>query len=295
MAKEIIASVFSVLIIAATIYGCAIHIHIKKNFDNLVYFPQLLLWLGIIESMITDFMCLYFAFIEPTFWAVCLSCVMGSLGILLVISYANCRIEYDDEGFTHKNFFGIKQRYTYNQITGVKGIHSADAAITISSRSYRHPHINLFSLSGDGKEICPVVIYAGKKRIRIDKTALGKEDFLLYVQKKYRQLHNGNNIPVIPIKKRKEIDIFNGNIMHSNQFIAAFISMIVVSVILGIFLFFLATSSSDIPVEEAISIPFLPTLFVTALAALWIIIGRNAHRIDRRIVRCFFRDEDINV
>ena len=99
-------------------------------------------------------------------------------GWLMVLGYLNCRVYYDERGFVSKNIFGKKRRYNYSEITGIR-INEND--------SY---------------------IYVGKKKILIDKFAVGGNDFIKYARDKYYNIYR-KGIPAEPPNKK---DIFNGNI-----------------------------------------------------------------------------------
>lgn len=123
-------------------------------------------------------------------------------GWLMVLGYLNCRIYYDERGFVSKNIFGKKRRYNYSEITGIR-INEND--------SY---------------------IYVGKKKILIDKFAVGGNDFIKYARDKYYNIYR-KGIPAEPPNKK---DIFNGNIKNAEEFKALFIIMYVCVALLFIFL-----------------------------------------------------------
>lgn len=75
------------------------------------------------------------------------------LGLSLIIAFINCKIYYEPNQFTYKNFFGLKRTYKYSEITGIK----YGASDTI--------------------------IYVGKKKILVDSMADSK-DFLRLVNSK---------------------------------------------------------------------------------------------------------------
>ena len=85
----------------------------------------------------------------------------SSLGATLIIAFANCRISYDEDGFVAKNFFGVKRKFTYDQVTAIKENMHED------------------------------YIYVGKRRVMIDEFSVGGKEFIAYVKKRYRTLHNG--------------------------------------------------------------------------------------------------------
>ena len=106
----------------------------------------------------------------------------------LIIAFINCRISYDKYGFTVKNFFGVKRDFTYEDVTAIKyNMHET-------------------------------YIYIGKRRVMIDEFSVGGMEFIWLVQKKYKKLHKGENIP-----QAKTFDIFNGHIANSGELVAAYI------------------------------------------------------------------------
>jgi hypothetical protein len=72
------------------------------------------------------------------------------LGISLIVAYINCRIYYESDEFTHKNFFGVKHTYKYSEITGIQ------------------------------RGASDTTIYVGKKKILVDSIS-DSDDFLRLV------------------------------------------------------------------------------------------------------------------
>ena len=169
----------------------------KKAERGKVFIPKFFAILGSICSgifLIPTFIC---AFSDEPIWTTIIFLLFSMLGASLIVAYINCKISYDEEGFTAKSFFGIKRRFTYDQITGMKeNIH----------------------------ETC---LYMGKRRIMIDEFATGGMEFIWFADQKYRKLHK-KSIPEIPNAK----DIFNGNIECPGEFI--FVFVLVAVVIIGV-------------------------------------------------------------
>ncbi|MBQ9151351.1 MAG: hypothetical protein IJX72_03800, partial [Clostridia bacterium] len=113
----------------------------------------------------------------------------SALGGVLSLAHLNCRITYDENGFTHKNIFGIKRTYTYDEITGLK--------------------------EGNHEDL----IYMGHHFAVIDEFAMGCTEFLLMAKKRYHVLSGGKMIP--RIKKKK--DIFNGHVTDGGGLIVVYI------------------------------------------------------------------------
>lgn len=123
--------------------------------------------------------------------------LLASLGGAMIVGYFNCRITYDSSGFTAKNFLGIKGRFTYDQITGIK------------------------------RNVNEIFLYVGKRRYMVDGIAVGGGEFLLFAAKQYRTLNNGSSIPMIQNSKR---DLFHGNVESPGEFLFVYILIGVVCV-----------------------------------------------------------------
>ena len=166
----------------------------KKTEKGKVCLPIALAIVGVICSvafLIPTFIC---AFSDTSVWISAIFLLLAMLSSLLIVAYINCRIDYDEDGFTAKNFFGIKRRFTYDQIT---------------ARKYRMQN---------------TVFYLGKRKIVIYDYAVGRFEFHLFVKKKYRRIYK----KAIPEKVNK--DILNGN-LHSPL---GFVLLDIVMGILGI-------------------------------------------------------------
>lgn len=160
----------------------------KKAEKGKVYLPKFFLIFGVITSIIFLIPTIITAFSDEPVWLPILFLTFSLLGAILTIVYVNCRISYDEDGFVHKSFFGIKRNFTYDQVTAIK----------------RDLHENY--------------IYVGKHRVMIDEFAVGGDDFIGLVEKKYDALHDGKHIPTV-----KGRDIFNGNVKDATGFITVYV------------------------------------------------------------------------
>ena len=175
----------------------------KKAKKGKVYLPALLAIIGIIGC--TGFLIptLITAFTEETPWISLGFLAFSLLGASLIVAVVNCRVSYDQDGFVAKNFWGIKRKYTYDQVTAIKeGMHED-------------------------------YLYVGKRRIMIDEFAIGGAEFIGFVSKKYRATHGGRNLPVV---RKTKGDIFNGNVEDVFGFMFAYISVGVLCVVFLIFI-----------------------------------------------------------
>ena len=173
----------------------------KKAEKGKVCLPIALTIVGVICSAFFLIPTLICAFSDEPIWVSIVFLLFSMLSASLIVAYINCRISYDEDGFTAKNFFGIKRRFTYDQITGIK------------------------------ENIHETYLYMGKRRIMIDEFGIGGMEFIWFANQKYRKLHHNRLIPKIQNTK----DIFNGNIASAGEMLFAFILIGVLGI--GIFIF----------------------------------------------------------
>jgi len=162
---------------------------------------------AILSSFSTDFQ----------LWTAVIFLLFSCLGNALVIAFINCRIVFDENGFTHKSFIGIKKHYTYGQVTGInEGIYED-------------------------------YIFVGKKQIAIPEMTAGGAVFLGYVIMKYRELHNRKSPPTET--RYLKFDLFKGHIKDHLSFPIVYILLIVLSIVFSVlmvhYIFFSAGDASD--------------------------------------------------
>ncbi len=161
----------------------------KKAKSRQVYLPIFFLLLGILVCLIVFTIMLVAYFSGASMGDLIGLSTLSFIGLILILGYWNCRITYDENGFTAKNILGIKKRYRYLDITGI-------------SKGRRDQYL-----------------YVGKRKILLDEIAIGKNEFLSFVKKQYRISHGGQSIPQMNVKK----DIFNGHIENPGEFIFIYI------------------------------------------------------------------------
>ena len=175
----------------------------KKAEKGKVYLPKFFVILGIITSTIFLIPTLITAFLDEPIWVPILFFAFSLLGASFIIAFVNCRVWYDEDGFVAKNFFGIKRKFTYDQVTAIKENMHED------------------------------YICIGKRKVMIDEVSVGGIEFIAYVRKRYRTIHKGQALPKIHKTKH---DIFNGNVDDVFGFMFAYIMIGVVIVAFTIFL-----------------------------------------------------------
>jgi hypothetical protein len=175
----------------------------KKAEKGKVYLPKFFVILGLITSTFFLIPTLITAFSDEPIWVPILLFAFSLLGASFIIAFVNCRVTYDEDGFVAKNFFGVKRKFTYDQVTAIKENMHED------------------------------YIYIGKRKVMIDEFSVGGIEFIAYVRKRYRTLHEGQALPKIHKTKH---DIFNGNVDDVFGFMFAYIMIGVVIVAFAIFL-----------------------------------------------------------
>ena len=175
----------------------------KKSEKGKVYLPKFFVILGLITSTIFFIPTIITAFSDEPIWVPILFCAFSLLGASLIIAFVNCRVTYDEDGFVAKNFFGVKRKFTYDQVTAIKENMHED------------------------------YICIGKRKVMIDEVSVGGIEFIAYLRKRYRTLHKGQALPII---RKNKHDIFNGNVDDVFGFMFAYIMIGVVIVAFAIFL-----------------------------------------------------------
>ena len=180
------------------------------------------------------------------------------LGGDIILGYFNCRVAYREEGFTVRNFWGVKRAYTYDQITGIQG--------TSKSRTIR--------------------LHVGGKVVKLEDFTVGREQFLAFAKKQYRKGHNGEAIPVLPPKK----DLFNGNVENPEEQIAVF--LVVAVVFLAVLLFFLICLLMHDAGFEGAKGAWIGFFILTGMFCIWLItagatlyIQRNVQKFSKKFLK----------
>lgn len=182
-----------------------------------VHLPKFFLVFGSVASGIFLIPTFITLFSNQPIWTSILFFLFSLIGSSLIIAYFNCRITYDENGFTSKSFWGFKRKYQYNQITGIK-----------------------YSMH-------ETYLYIGKKRVMIDEFAKGQREFISCAKKGYRKVNNGKAIPEISKTKN---DIFNGNVEDVGGFLFAYISVAVLAV--GFLIFTIVSTFLPITAENTV-------------------------------------------
>lgn len=160
----------------------------KPSSERLVYLSPVLLWVGIICTVLFCIPGLVLPLVTGN-WETWPFLCFASLGVILIIGYVNCRIWYDKEGFTVKYFLGYRRHFSYSEIESIQG-NLRDVKLRVRG--------------------CTV---------RVDEAAIGKLEFLAFAKKQYRIHSGGKAIP----KAKPKGDIFNGHVDNPSEFIFAYL------------------------------------------------------------------------
>lgn len=209
--------IYIFLLFAIIIWINGIH-HLFQKPDETKYktviLSKFLLKIGIVTTGIQCLITLIIAWNSVNIFGMLLA-IFLFLPCSLIIAYCNCRIFYDESGFTAKSFFGIKRTYSYREITGIYG------------------------KAGD------VQIFMGKRVVRIDEIADGKFEFIFFAQKQYGKWNNGKTIPVVPPK-----DVFKGNVERGGEILCVYLLFILLCVAMIIISFIGAIIVGPVKAED---------------------------------------------
>lgn len=206
--------ILSIFVFAIVIWGFIVMLKTPPNVEKgKVRESKFLVIFGIISTTLL---------IIPTILCALFSDTVGvSFGFLffallsstLIIAFINCRIFYTDEYFVYKNFFGIKKKFTYEEVSGIRN------------------------------DISDKFLHVGNKTISINALAVGGIEFLAAVQKGYKKAHDGKQLPRIT---KSKYDIFNGNLHNVSGHIAAYALCIVIGIVCIVLGILITTKSFDI-------------------------------------------------
>lgn len=174
----------------------------KKAEEGKVRHPLFIGILGLVCATLFLIPTLITAFSEESVWLPLIFFAFSSLGLFLFFIYLNCRITYDDNGFTVKNLFGVKKSYTYDEITSLREDMSED------------------------------VLFVGERKISVERISVGGFEFIAFAKKKYKQLHSGQGISKA---KRSKLDLFNGNIYDAESLFVGYVIIAIVGIAFLIF------------------------------------------------------------
>lgn len=184
-------SFISLVIIYFLANGVSVIIRKKPQDEetNLVMLPKFVLIVGILCSSVflIPTVITLFAEDKKMLFLSAFFAAFSLLGVALIVAYINCRIVFNEDDFTYKNFLGIKRTIKYKDLTAIQG---------------KNKDIKLF---------------AGKYIIRVDEGATNNKRFVSHAKKQYRKYYDGKALPTLEKK-----DLFNNHVENPGEFIFLF-------------------------------------------------------------------------
>lgn len=197
-----IYAIFAACVLLAVLFIVDVIVAIndrRRSDRGRVYLPSIFAFIGAICGGFSIAFTVWAALSEESPWVAL--CFLGFVLLCGVVSMAhlNCRVTYDDDSFTHRNFLGFKRTFAYTDITGIR----------------------------ERPSLSDSLLYVGRRRVVLETLAVGGMEFEGHLRKRYRSLHGGRTIPVI---KAKHGDPFNGHVEGGAGIIFAYCLMSVVCV-----------------------------------------------------------------
>ena len=226
----------------------------KKGKDGLVHMPKAVAIIAIVCTLLFLAGAIVTAFMGEI--ASIGLFLFALLGVILLLGFINCRIYYDEEGFTAKNFFGVKKRYTYKEITLIQ------------------------------EAVYDTRVYIGKRKVVIEAFAVGKEEFLRLARSKYTKRTSVTNRDKQPKTKG---DIFNGNVRHPIMYLVFYVifsAFMLALMFVAVYLYIQDSSNGD---------NLLGLIFAIILGICWTVyvviaikVGRNPKNYSKSFIKMFF-------
>ena len=164
----------------------------RRSDRGRVYLPSIFAFIGAVCGGFFLALTVGTALSDEELWIPLCFLALALLGGVISMAHLNCRVTYDDESFTHKNFLGFKRTFAYTDVTGIRERPSLEDTL----------------------------LYVGRRRVVVETMAVGGMEFEWHLRKRYRSLNGGRAIPVI---KPKHGDPFNGHVEGGASLIIAYV------------------------------------------------------------------------
>lgn len=197
----LLLSIISFLIIGTLVLIVREICMMKKRRDTRFEWPMpaIFFWVGAACAL------LFFPFAFITVlqgedaWIYCLFIGFGVFGLGLCLNGQNCKLEFDQNGFSFYNLFGRGYVYRYDQINSY-------------FKGYQHHYLVL--MTDDGK------------RISLPEELLKTSEFYQSLCAGYKRAHNGEELP------QRAYKLFNDHVDQPVQLFVVILSAILVPIIL---------------------------------------------------------------
>lgn len=171
--QYVVIGMFLLNAVILTVGIAALFINSFKENRQAVILPKLILIIGIITSA-AFFVPAVLMFLNQMAVGLVVAFLLISLLLSgMIIGYLNCRITYNEESFTVKSFWGIVRTYPYEKV------------------------VFLYDKTQD------VRLGTEGHAVRVDKDAIGREEFLLFIKNSIAKFTVEERFPVCRQKKVK--------------------------------------------------------------------------------------------
>ena len=203
--KELLIMALSMILIYVLV-GVFSYVSTKDRSleENLVRPNSANLWLGIFGLVFFGGISFYFCTQDQNGWIFFL--MSSPLSLILVVGYFNCRFFYNEKNLTYRNFWGKKITIPYSEIT--------DVEIGID-----------------------VIIFSGKKKVKIAPEMVGRSDFFdtikphvdaILEEKERNKRENPKQIP----KVRK----FKDSVYRPGEFVFVYSMLSILTIAMAVIL-----------------------------------------------------------
>ncbi len=231
----------------------------RKAERGKVALPGFFAVLGLICALPFVAAAVYTALTDQPIWISIGFLAFSLLGLTLVVAYINCRITYDEDGFTHKSFFGIKRRYRYEDIRCVKYGNHED------------------------------FIYIGRRLLMVDEYSIGAIDFFATANKQYKSKF-GTKIP----EKPKGKQLFSPDVQTAGELICIWVCIGLLGFLLaGLCLYALLTAPPADPAETVMAWIIVAMSIIVPAGYIFITVkmARHPERFKEKTIRSWlYRD-----
>lgn len=183
--------------------------------EKTAYLSVMLLWVGLVCGSIFLILSWICALQNGGVGVVICFSFFVLLCLGMMLGWRNCKIVYDQKGFTQYNILLMQRSFTYDQLTGYR---LADGVST------------------------DIKLYACGKTITIDMLAKNGIDFLVEARKGYARCNNGTELPNTWKTERKTMKqtgkgSFSAHVHNPGEFLAVFILLMLFMVGASVFCF----------------------------------------------------------
>lgn len=196
--------------------------------EKWVALPKAMPWIGAVCSLIFLIIAWAAEVEDGSFGLLLCFGFFALLGMFLMLGWKNCMIYYDEDGFTRKNFFGMKRCFTYGEVTA-------------------------WRLNRSNPMEC--YLFAAGKKITFNMISDNGTAFFFAVCEGYRRTHGNRALPD-QSKELKEKGGFRAHVHNSGEFLGIFIMLVLFIAGCAVFVGVLMIQPLDETDGQAYSVSF---------------------------------------